>query len=108
MIPASHVHLDPLLANKLRTDFGITESGAGHYFLAFGGAALAIGLPLILVKEHIDKRGFILLGSLLAGLAQFLIGPSKLFGFPNEKGFVLAGLILSGAGYSLGYNFLYA
>ena len=55
-----------------------------------------------------DKRAFILSGTLVAGIAQFLIGPSQLFHLPNTKEMVLVGVITNGVGYSLGYNFLYA
>lgn len=108
VLPATHVHLDPTLANKLRHDFKILEEGAGFYFLAFGASALLVGFPLIFVKENLDKRPFILIGTFVAGIAQFLIGPSHILHLPNNKEMVLAGVIINGVGYSLGYNFLYA
>ena len=89
--------LEPTLAIKLRTDFGLTTSQIGVFFFLFGlGSALSMALVLLL-PEHWDKKKISAPAMVLMAVFTFLVGPSSLLYLPNSPVLIGAGILLGGA-----------
>lgn len=85
------------LFHKLSAQLSLTPAQISRFYFAFSlsGALVCCLLPCL--PESCERRNLSIPATLLTGLGVLLIGPSKTFGFPNDPGVILAGLVVAGA-----------
>ena len=75
--------LEPVLPGKLKRDYGFDTEKVGNYFLAQLLSAVLIAIVVTFCVRLKDSRYWIVSGGTLSAICHLLVGPSKLFGFPN-------------------------
>ena len=95
---------EPVLANYLIENFGVSENVVGYYF-SIGCFTYALASPCVgILCSKVPRRYVTLAAFLMVAISMYLLGPSKVLNFPNELGFTLAGIGF--LGFSVSFVFV--
>ena len=103
-----YMAIDPTLPFKLINHYGFSQRDIGLFILFFTAACAIVNSGLLFVPERTPKLPFLIAGSVILGVAPFLIGPSRLFQIPDTLEVQKAGLVLGGLGKALTVSFVTA
>ena len=77
------VFMEPILAERI-SDFDLTSMQIGMFFAILPIFYIPSSIMVCYLPNWIDKRFTIIMASALSGVAFIFIGPSKMFGLPDE------------------------
>ena len=106
LLNALHPTFAEPLNLKLASTFALSSGTVELFSNAFVASLLVGCLCSLLLVRFTSKHILISMGSFLAAIGLFLLGPSALLGLPSSPELVLAGLVLCGFGKALAVGLL--
>ena len=101
-VGSAYVFFEPILANELVNNYGLSETTSSLLFFGFVGPFGLGGILLLLIPEQVERRKMMIFLGLMAGIFCYLMGP----GWPFEKdlGLIIASLVLAGLFSAMSMN----